>query len=53
MKRKALSIVSQHQREPQEDSLERFTRLTRHLRTGSGQPLESVLLKLAAEKESQ
>lgn len=35
------------------DSPEHFARRTRHLRTGSGQPLESVLLKLQAERSRE
>lgn len=49
MKRKNLSIVSD-QRQPEEDSPERFKRRTHHLKTGTGQPLESTLFKLMAAK---
>jgi hypothetical protein len=36
-----------------EDSRERFARLTRHLKTGQGQPLESMLFKLEAERRAR
>ena len=52
-KRKPLSVVPSSERPVDADTPERFARLTRHLKTGTGQPLESALFKLRAEKEAR
>ena len=50
-KSQALAIVPD-ERKLQDDTPERFARRCRHLKTGTGQPLESKLFRLRDERES-